>query len=57
MSKVLNIAVTPDDLALRVGRMMLQLWQYEKQIRVLEARVDELDPPEASGSEAHDATL
>ncbi len=47
MSKPLDISVTHDDFALRVGRLVLQIWQQEKQIQVLGERVDELDPPEA----------
>lgn len=53
MSKELHIAITLDEYALRVGRLMLQLWQQEKKILVLEQRVDELDPPDPE--EAKDA--
>jgi hypothetical protein len=41
--KALDIGVTADEIALRVGRLVCATWQAEKQIRVLEARVDELE--------------
>lgn len=53
MSKELTIAITLDEYAVRVGRLVLQLWQQEKQIQVLENRVDELDPMDPE--EAKDA--
>ena len=46
MAKELDANITMDELALRMGRLLLQLWMHEKKIAVLEQRVDELDPPE-----------
>lgn len=52
MSKELDINLTMDDLALAFGRMMVQGLMDQKKIRVLEARVDELDPSVTEGTDA-----
>lgn len=52
MSKPLDISLTMDDLALHVGRVTLELLAKQKQIAVLEARVDELDPPAQEEADA-----
>lgn len=52
MSKELDVSVTSDDLALAFGRMMVQSLVDQKKIRVLEARVDELDPPTQEAPDA-----
>jgi len=46
MSKILDVNVTMDEYAFKVGVMQVLMWQMEKKIRVLEKRVDELDPPD-----------
>lgn len=50
MSKPLDISLTQEAVALRVGTMLIRIWQYERQIEVLEERVDELD---GDGESAH----
>ena len=47
MSQELDANLTMDDLALRAGQLLVQIWMQGKKIAVLEARVDELDPPES----------
>lgn len=49
MSKVLDVSVPPTELALKVGLLLLNIWQLERKVAVLEARVDELDPPSREG--------
>ena len=48
MSKELDIRLRPEDTALRIGSLVLRIWQLERQVAVLESRVDELDPPETN---------
>lgn len=47
MSKKLDNRYTQAHLEADVGRMTIEMWQKQNLIRVLEARVDELDPPDA----------
>lgn len=46
MSKELDAGLSFDDVALRVGHLVLTNWGLGKKVEVLETRVDELDPPE-----------
>ena len=46
MSKSIDVKFGQPQVAVKVGQLVLQLWAAEAQIRALEARVDELDPPE-----------
>lgn len=43
MPKTLDIGFSMDDVAKQLGGLVLKVWQMEKQIRVLEVRVDELE--------------
>lgn len=52
MSKPVDIGLYPDDIALRVGRLVLANWQLEKKIEALEKRVDELEPPQGDAENA-----
>ena len=46
MSKPVQVKFGPDEIAVKVGQLVLQVWAAEAKIRALEVRVDELDPPE-----------
>ena len=54
MSRPIDIAVTPDHLAMRIGHLVMQIWQQDVKIRALEMRVDELDPPPTGATEGAD---
>lgn len=52
MSKPLDVSLTMDEMALTLGKLVLQTLMDGKKIKVLEARVDELDPPEPEKADA-----
>lgn len=49
MPEPLDITVRREDLARYVGELVVQMWTDRRKIEVLEARVDELDGPDAHG--------
>ena len=45
MSEPLDVTIREADLVRYAGELVVQLWKLRRQIEVLEARVDQLDPP------------
>ena len=46
MSKALDLSLKEDDIIRELGARDWVIVQLQKKVKVLEARIDELDPPE-----------
>jgi hypothetical protein len=51
MAEPLDVSLREPDVVRYLGELVLTLWKQRRQIEVLEARVDALDPTEAPDAE------